>query len=311
MTYSNSFNNILDLIGSTKVIRLCRVIPANYATVWAKLELFNPGGSIKDRICLNMLTAAEKQGLINPKTHTIVEATSGNTGIGLALTCKVKGYKLILTMPDDMSYERKQVLRAYGTQLILTPAKDKLKGAMKKAEQIASELPNSYMPKQFENPYNPQTHSNTTATELLSQIPGKIDAFVASISTGGSITGIGHVLRKKFPNIKIFAVEPYECAVLSGEKPQNHDIQGIGPGFIPKVLDSDIYDDILKIKSEDAKDFTKEIAKKEGLLIGVSSGAVGLASKTIAKKLGKSKQVATIFSDSGERYLSTDLFNKN
>ena len=311
MTHTNSFNNILDTIGSTKVIRLGRVIPENYATVWAKLEFFNPGGSIKDRICLNILNAAEKKGIIDPKIHVIVEATSGNTGIGLALACKVKGYKLILTMPDDMSYERIQVLKAYGTELVLTPAKDKMTGAIRKAEEIASNTQNSYMPKQFENPDNTEAHTKTTAIELLSQIPGQIDAFVASISTGGSITGIGSVLRKKFPNIKIFAVEPYECAVLSGEKPANHEIQGIGPGFVPKVLDKNIYDDILKIKSEDAKNFTKEIAKKEGLLIGVSSGAVGLASKMIAKKLGKSKQVATIFSDSGERYLSTDLFNKN
>jgi cysteine synthase A len=311
MTYLNSFNNILDLIGNTKVIRLNRVIPENHAAVWAKLELFNPGGSIKDRICLNILNSAETEGIIDPKTHVIVEATSGNTGIALALACKVKGYKLILTMPDDMSYERKQILNAYGTELVLTPSKDKMEGAIKKAQEIASKLPNSYMPKQFENPYNPMAHSQTTAIEFLDQITGEIDGFVASVSTGGSITGVGHVLRKKFPDIKIFAVEPYECAVLSGEKPDNHQIQGIGPGFIPKVLNKDIYDDILKIKSGDARDFTNEIAKKEGLLIGISSGAVGLASKIIAKKLGNSKQVVTIFSDSGERYLSTDLFSKN
>lgn len=311
MSYTKSFNNILDLIGNTKVIRLNRVIPKNHATVWAKLELFNPGGSIKDRICLNILNTAEKKGIIDPKTHVIVEATSGNTGIGLALACKVKGYKLILTMPDDMSYERKQVLSAYGTELVLTPATDKMEGAIKKAEEIADELPNSYMTKQFENIFNPQAHAETTATEFIDQIDGKIDAFIASVSTGGSITGVGSVLRKKFPDIHIFAVEPYECAVLSGETAHNHDIQGIGPGFVPKALNKDIYDDILKIKSDDAKKFTNEIAKKEGLLIGVSSGAVGLASKMIAGKLGNSKQVATIFSDSGERYLSTDLFSKN
>ncbi len=212
-------------------------------------------------------------------------------------------------MPEDMSYERKQVLRAYGTELVLTPAGDKMEGAIKKAEQIAAQIPDSFMPKQFDNPDNPESHSNTTANELIEQIPGSIDSLVVSVSTGGSITGVGSVLRKKYPNISIYAVEPYECAVLSGEKPHKHQIQGIGQGFIPNVLDKNIYDDILKIKSEEAKEFTREIARKEGLLIGISSGAVGLASKRVAKDLGSSKNVATIFSDSGERYLSTDLFN--
>ena len=308
MSYISSFSSILDLIGNTKLIRLNRVIPDDHATVWAKLEQFNPGGSIKDRICIEILEQAEQHGLITPSKHTIVEATNGSTGIGLALLCKIKGYKLILTMPEDMSYEKQQVLKAYGTKLILTQAKDKMIGAIKKAEQVAAELPDSFMPKQFENPLNPQAHFSSTAKEIISQLPVNIDALVVSVNTGGSITGIGKALRQKFPKLLIYAVEPYESAVLSGNTSQKHEIQGIGAGFIPQVLDQNIYDEIIKIKSYDAKEFTKEIARKEGLLIGISSGACGLASKLIAKKLGISKNVVTIFSDSGERYLSTDVF---
>lgn len=308
MSHTHTINGILDLIGNTKIIRLNRVIPQDHAVVWAKLEQFNPGGSIKDRISIKIIEEAEKQGLISPGKHTIVEATSGNTGIGLALACKVKGYKLIITMPEDMSYERRQVLGAYGAEVILTPSELKMTGAINKAEEIASERPDTFMTRQFENPDNPKSHSETTANEILEQVPGKIDAIVVSISTGGSITGIGNVLRSRFPDLKIYAVEPFECAVLSGEEPHSHKIQGIGAGFVPKVLDKDILDDIIKIKSEEAREFTKEIASKEGLLVGISSGACALASKIVAGRLGSPAQVVTIFSDSGERYLSTDLF---
>lgn len=311
MSYPYTFDNILELIGQTPVIRLNKVIPKHAANVWAKLELLNPGGSIKDRICLNMINAAENQNLISPGKNIIVEATSGNTGIGLALVCKLKGYKLILTMPEDMSIERQQLLKAYGAEPILTNSNDKMEGAINKAKEITNELNNAYMLNQFDNINNPQVHFSTTGPELYDQIPGTIDAFVAGVSTGGCISGVGNFLKQKYPDIKLFAVEPYECAVLSGKKPDIHDIQGIGAGFVPKNLNTNIYDDVIQIKSKDAKLFTKEIARKEGLLVGISSGATALASKELAEQLGPNKQVATIFCDSGERYLSTELFNNN
>lgn len=309
MNFSKSYSNLISLIGNTKIIRLNRVIPSGYAAVWAKLEQFNPSGSVKDRICIKIIEEAEKSGLIKPGIHTIVEATSGNTGIGLAMICKIKGYKLILTMPDDVSYETIQVLKTYETEIVLTPAKDSIEGSIKRSWEIASETKDSFIPNQFENPNNPESHETTTALELLEQIPGDIHALVLSVNTGGSISGIGKVLKHKYPDIRIYVVEPQESAVLSGQKPQKHNIKGIGPGFIPKVLNTEIYDDILKIKSDEAKSFTRELATKEGLLVGISSGAVAKAAKMVAEKLGRSKNVATIFSDSGQRYLSTDLFD--
>jgi cysteine synthase A len=256
-----------------------------------------------------MIEAAEKDGSINPQSTVIVDATSGNTGIGLALVCAIKGYKLILTMPDDRSMERRQLLAAYGAEVILTPANELMNGAIKKAHEIAETTPNSFMVNQFSNKVNTQAHRETTGTEIMEQIPGKIDAFVAGVGTGGTISGVGEILKKSYPDIHLVAVEPKECAVLSGGKANVHEIQGIGPGFIPEILSTGIYDEIMPISTEQASHFTREIALKEGLLVGISAGAAGYAALKIAERLGKGKQVVTIFCDTGERYLSTGLFD--
>lgn len=305
----NATDSILDLIGDTPVIRLNKVVPEGAAAVWAKLEVFNPAGSVKDRICLSMIEAAEKEGKITPGRSVIIEPTSGNTGIGLAIVCAVKGYRLILTMPDDMSMERRLLLAAYGAELVLTPAEEKMEGAVRKAEEIIEENPNAFMPQQFRNPANPQTHRVTTGPEILEQVPGEIHAFVAGVGTGGTITGVGEVLRKKFPDIHIVAVEPAESAVLSGGRANTHDIQGIGAGFVPEVLNTGIYDEIMTITGKEAKAFTKLLCSGEGLLVGISSGAAACAAVRVAKRLGPQKQVLTILCDTGERYLSTGVFS--
>jgi len=304
-------DNILDLIGGTPVIRLNKVVPEGSAAVWAKLENLNPAGSVKERICLRMIEAAERNGIIQPGSSVIVEPTSGNTGIGLALVCAVKGYRLILTMPDDMSLERRQLLTAYGAELILTPASEQMEGALRKAEEILKEHTGSFMPQQFKNRENPGTHREGTGPEILEQLEGEIDAFVAGVGTGGTITGVGETLRKNYPDIYIAAVEPEESPVLSGGKPHVHEIQGIGAGFIPEILNRGIYDEVIKVSGEDAKSFTRELAVKEGLLVGISAGAAGVAALRVAKKLGKGKNVVTIFCDTGERYLSTGLFDND
>jgi cysteine synthase A len=303
-------DNILDLIGDTYIIKLNRLIPKSSATVWAKLENLNPAGSVKERICLGMIEAAEREKKIHPSRTVVVEPTSGNTGIGLALVCAVKGYRLILTMPDDMSIERRLLFAAYGVELILTPAREQMEGAVRKAEEIVRNNSNAFMPQQFNNPENPETHRKTTAPEILEQFPGEIHAFVAGVGTGGTITGTGEVLKKKFPNILIVAVEPSESAVLSGKKGHAHEIQGIGAGFIPEILNTCIYDEIITITGEEAKKFTRLIARKEGLLVGISAGANGLAAARIAERLGPKKQVLTVFCDTGERYLSTGVFDQ-
>jgi cysteine synthase A len=307
----STVNSVLDLIGRTPVIKLNKVVRRRAATVWAKLENLNPAGSIKERICLKMIEVAEQERKITPGKSVIVEPTSGNTGIGLALVCAVKGYRLILTMPDDMSLERRLLLGAYGVELILTPAEEKMEGAVQRAEAIVRENPDAFMPQQFKNPANPDMHTLTTGPEILEQIPGEIHAFVAGVGTGGTITGVGEVLRKRFPSIHIVAVEPAESAVLSGKKPNVHDIQGIGAGFIPEILNTRIYDELMTISGREAKAFTKLIAKEEGLLVGISAGAAGLAAVRVAERLGQGKQVVTIFCDTGERYLSTDVFSEN
>lgn len=309
MTFQNISSNIFDLIGNTPVIKLNRIIPKNSAELWAKLEFYNPGGSIKDRICLNMINEAEKQNLIKPGNNILIEATSGNTGIGLAIVCLLKGYKLILTMPEDMSIERKQLLDVYGAEIVFTPSEYGMKGALSKAKELLDAIPRSYMLNQFNNINNPKIHYETTALELINQVPGKIDAFIASVSTGGTVTGVGRYLKEKIPDIKIYAVEPFECAVISGEQPNKHGIQGIGAGFIPENLDLDIIDDIIKVRSADALEFTKRIAKDEGLLVGLSSGAVTCAALDIAARSAVPRQIVTVFSDSGERYLSTKMFS--
>ncbi len=302
-------DNILDLIGGTPIIKLKNVVPEGSAAVWAKLENLNPAGSVKERICLRMIEAAEGSGAIEPGKSVIVEPTSGNTGVGLALVCAVKGYRLILTMPDDMSLERRQLLTAYGAELVLTPASEQMAGALRRAEDILKENPGSFMPQQFRNRENPATHREGTGPEILEQMEGRIDAFVAGVGTGGTVTGVGEILRRKFPGIYIAAVEPAESAVLSGGKPHVHDIQGIGAGFIPEILNREIYDEVIKISGEEAKSFTRELAVKEGLLVGISAGAAGAAALKVAKILGKGKNVVTIFCDTGERYLSTGLFD--
>jgi cysteine synthase A len=302
-------DNILDLIGGTPIIRLNNVVPEGSAAVWAKLENLNPAGSVKERICLRMIEAAEKAGIIKPGKSVIVEPTSGNTGIGLALVCAVKGYRLILTMPDDMSLERRQLLTAYGAELVLTPAGEQMEGALRKAGEILRENPGSFMPQQFRNRENPAAHRENTGPEILGQMEGGIDAFVAGVGTGGTISGVGEALRRKYPGIYIAAVEPEESAVLSGGKPHVHDIQGIGAGFVPEILDRDIYDEVIKISGMEAKNFARELAVREGLLTGISAGAAGAAAVRVAKKLGMGKNVVTIFCDTGERYLSTGLFD--
>lgn len=307
MASLNGARSVLDLIGSTPVVKLRALSDKNDAEVWAKLESFNPGGSVKDRICLNMIETAERQGKLKPGA-TIVEPTSGNTGIGLALISAVKGYRLILTMPDTMSEERRSLLSAYGAHLILTPDTKGMGGAIHKAEELQQEHPEYFMPQQFNNPANPETHRKTTAVELLKQFK-QIDAFVAGVGTGGTITGVGEVLKEKFKNVRVCAVEPAASPVISGGEPGYHKIQGIGAGFIPAVLNRQIIDEIMKVSDEDATIYTRRLAAEEGLLVGISSGAACCAALKVAKTLGKGHVVVTIFADKGEHYLSTDLFS--
>ena len=297
----------LDLIGSTPVLQLGRLPQKQDAAIWAKLECFNPGGSVKDRICLGMIEAAEKEGKIG-QGATIVEPTSGNTGIGLAMVCAVKGYSLILTMPETMSIERRSLLAAYGAQLELTPGNEGMRGAIRRAEEIVQKNESFFMPQQFKNPVNPNTHRETTAKEILSQIPGKIDAFVSGVGTGGTITGVGEVLKEKLGEVKIVAVEPAGSPVLSGGNPGPHKIQGIGAGFVPDVLNPGIIDRIITVQDEEAAETARRIAREEGILVGISSGAAAFGALKVARELGKGKIVVVILPDTGERYISTGLF---
>lgn len=277
------YNSIVELIGKTPLVRLNKLSKDLDAEIVAKIEYFNPGGSVKDRIGLAMIEDAEKRGLINKET-VIVEPTSGNTGIALAMVCAVKGYKLILTMPETMSIERRKLLRAYGAQIVLTPGEKGMKGAIEKAFEIYNSTPNAFMPQQFENLSNPEIHRKTTALEIWNDTNGKIDIFVAGVGTGGTITGVGEVLKEKKPSVKVVAVEPYDSAVLSGEKPRPHKIQGIGAGFVPKVLNTKIYDQIVKVKVEDAYEMSRYLAREEGILVGISSGAALYGALEVAKK---------------------------
>jgi len=274
--------------------------------VWGKMESLNPGGSVKDRICLAMIEAAERTGQLK-SGGTIVEPTSGNTGIGLALVAAVKGYRLILTMPDTMSEERRSLLAAYGAKLILTPDTKGMGGAIRKAEQLVLEHPDYFMPQQFNNPVNPEIHRRTTAVELLDKFR-QIDAFVSGVGTGGTITGVGEVLRERMKGIRIYAIEPAASPVLSGGEPGYHNIQGIGAGFIPGVLNTRIYDEVITVSDEDASLFARRLALEEGIFVGVSSGAACYAALKVAKNLGKGHVVVTILPDTGERYLSTNIF---
>ena len=308
MATLNGARSILDLIGSTPVVKLRNVPGKDDAEVWAKLEAFNPGGSVKDRICLSMIEAAEREQKLKPGA-TIVEPTSGNTGIGLALVAAVKGYRLILTMPDTMSEERRSLLSAYGARLILTPDTKGMGGAIRKAEELLLEHPDYFMPQQFNNPANPEVHRRTTAMELLRQFK-RIDAFVAGVGTGGTITGVGEVLKDKMKDVRVYAVEPAASPVISGGEPGYHKIQGIGAGFIPAVLNTQIYDDVITVTDEDAALNTRRLALEEGILVGISSGAACCAALKIARELGKGHVVVTIFPDKGEHYLSTDIFGE-
>jgi cysteine synthase A len=302
-------NNLLEAVGNTPMIRLNRVVQPGSATVYAKVESFNPMWSVKDRIAKAMIEDAEHRGLLRPDT-TIIEPTSGNTGIGLAMVCAVKGYRLILVMPETMTLERRKIMAALGAQLVLTPGPEGMGGAIRKAEALTASTPNSFMPQQFKNPANPAVHRTTTAIEIIEALD-HVDAFVAGVGTGGTITGVGQVLRKKFPSVKIFAVEPEDSPVLSGGKPGPHKIQGIGAGFVPDVLDTKVYDSVIKVATKDAQATTRALAKMEGLFVGISSGAAAWAAIKVAKDLGPGKTVVVILPDLGERYLSTDLFQES
>jgi cysteine synthase A len=298
----------LDLIGSTPVVRLSRLpqLEGLRAEVWAKLESLNPGGSVKDRICRAMVEQAQRDGLLRPG-GTIIEPTSGNTGIGLALVAAVLGYRLVLTMPDTMSEERRALLVAYGARLELTPDTKGMHAAIRRAEELLAENPDWYMPQQFTNPANPEVHRRTTGPEILQQLP-EVDAFVAGVGTGGTITGAGEVLRDRHQGIWIAAVEPAASPVLSGGEPGFHGIQGIGAGFVPDNLNTRIYDEVLTVSDEEATEYTRLLARYEGLLVGISSGANCAAAIRVARKLAGRAVVLTIFSDTGERYLTTPLF---
>ena len=298
---------ITEGIGKTPLVQLNRLSPEDGATIYGKVEFFNPGGSVKDRICLNMINEAEKDGRLKPG-GTIVEPTSGNTGIGLALVAAVRGYKLILVMPESMSLERASLLSSYGAQLILTPAWDGMKGSIKEAESIVAQNPDYFMPDQFSNPANPAMHKKTTALELWDALDGKIDAFVAAVGTGGTITGCGEVFKQRNPAIKVIAIEPAGSPVLSGGEAGPHKIQGIGAGFVPKVLNRSILDEIIRVTDDQAYQTTKLLAKKEGLLVGISTGANVFAAQHVAKELGPGKNVVTVLCDTGERYLSVEKY---
>jgi len=299
-------NEISQLIGGTPIVKLNRSVDEDSADVYVKLEYFNPGSSVKDRISLSMIEAAERDGTLK-LGDTIVEPTSGNTGIGLAMVAAAKGYRLIVVMPDTMSLERRNLLRAYGAELHLTPGAEGMKGAIKKAEELV-EQHGYFMPQQFNNEANPEIHARTTGPEIVEQMKDGLDAFVSGIGTGGTITGAGKVLREHFPNVKIYAVEPTDSPVLSGGSPGPHKIQGIGAGFVPKVLDTEIYDGVIQITNDEAFETSRTVAKQEGILGGISSGAAIAAAKKVAKELGKGKKVLAILPDNGERYLSTALY---
>nr|WP_312578660.1 cysteine synthase A [Sedimentibacter sp.] len=305
------YKNLTELIGKTPLLELSNYESINdlEAKLIAKLEYFNPAGSVKDRIAYAMINDAEKKGLIKKDT-VIIEPTSGNTGVGLAFVAASKGYKLILTMPDTMSIERRKLLKALNAEIVLTPGAEGMKGAINRAEELSKQYPNSFIPQQFNNPANPEIHRETTAVEIWEDLDGDVGAFIAGVGTGGTITGVGEFLKSKNPDIKIIAVEPYDSPVLSGGTPGPHKIQGIGAGFIPEVINVNIIDEIYKVKNEEAFQSAQNIAKSEGLLVGISSGAALFAATQIAKRSEfKGKKIVVLLPDTGERYLSTALFD--
>ena len=301
-------NNLTDLIGKTPLLRLHRIAAGLEGGGIAKLESFNPGGSVKDRIGFSMLQDAEAKGMVNRDT-AIIEPTSGNTGIALAFVCAAKGYRLILTMPETMSIERRNLMKAYGAELVLTPGGEGMKGAIRKAEELAAETPNSFIPQQFNNPANPHIHRFTTAEEIWNDTDGRIDIFVGGVGTGGTITGVGEVIKKRKPGVQVVAVEPFDSPVLSGGQPAPHKIQGIGAGLVPDVLNLEVIDEIFKVRNEEALETARRLALEEGVLVGISSGAAAFAAIEIARRPeNKGKMIVVILPDTGERYLSTVLF---
>lgn len=304
---SKIYNSITDLIGNTPIVKLNHFAPENGADIYVKIESFHPGSSVKDRIALAMIEVAEKNGQLKPG-DTIIEPTSGNTGIGLSMVGAAKGYNVIIVMPDTMSIERRKLMQAYGAKLILTPGSAGIKGSIDKATELAKEK-GYFLPLQFENPANPHIHEETTGKEIVEAFGQDApDAFVAGVGTGGTITGVGHALKKAYPDIKVVAVEPAESAVLSGQNAGPHKIQGIGTGFVPKTLDTDVYDEVIAVKSDDALATGRTFGQKEGILVGISSGAALKAAYDLAVKLGKGKKVVALLPDNGERYLSTALY---
>jgi len=302
------YNSVLDLIGNTPTVKLNKLPDPSGAEVYIKLESFNPGGSVKDRAAMNMIEQAEAEGKLIPGKSTIIEPTSGNTGIGIAMVAAVKGYRCIITMPDNATLERIKILKAYGAEVILTPARLRMNGAIDEANRLASEIPDSFVPMQFENPANADAHRTTTAVEILEAFDGKLDVLVSTAGTGGTVTGVGEELKKYIPDLKIYVVEPFGSPVLSGGNPGPHNIPGTGPGFIPPILNREIYDDILLIKDEDAKEMARRLAAEEGIFVGASSASTAYFAIEIAKKLPSSARVLCLAPDTGERYLSSDLF---
>ncbi len=301
------YQNMTELIGNTPMVKLNRIVPEDAADIYVKMEMFNPSKSVKDRAAYNMLVEAEKAGLLT-EDSTIIEPTSGNTGIGLAMTAAAKGYKAILVMPDNMTQERINILKAYGAKVVLTPSSEKMPGAINRAKALVAETPNSFMPQQFENKANPDIHRKTTALEILDQMDSQLDGFVATAGTGGTITGTGEVLKEKLPSLHIAVVEPQGSPVLSGGKPGKHKLVGTSPGFVPDISNTSVYDEIIQIGDTDAINTFKRLAAEEGIFVGPSAGAAVFAAIKVAKKLGKGKKVVCIAPDTGERYLSMHLF---